>query len=301
MRGRVSASTLLLSCLLGGNTALADNATPLTPEQIFAATFAKLHSYPVAPYVIYGTFWNISQTYTAGGTRQTVSYTAQHRYAVRSSDGVDNIMLKRSGKELPTAAMAHEFVGPFGWSLRGPAHARTSSGMSPDVESGLKVIATVAAVARPPYTISLAGLEAVDGHATYHLKLTPDDEPDKHNLRDLWVDRTTFDLRKAHFVGTYSPDGVEPASPSDVTVLFGPIGEYWIAMRDIWTFRQFDNGIYFLFDAQITSIAFAKSLPDWIFDASGYEKHRAAKEPDCLQTILDTGSGVCDDATETRE
>lgn len=272
----------------------ANNDGGPTPEKLFAEAFAKLRSYPVAPYAIYSTFWNISQTDTASGG-QTVSYTAVHRYAVRMADGVENIMLKRSEGHLPTAAMGHQFVGPFAWSLLGSRRSQGASPMSPDLESGLRVIATVAAVAKPPYSITIAGIETVDGHEAYHLKLRPESDPQRHNLRDLWVDRETFDLREAHYVGSYTPDNIEPSSPSDISVYFEPVGQYWIAMRDVWTFREFDKGIYNLSDAKITSIAFLRSLPDWIFDANAYEKHRAAKEPDCLRIILDAGSGSCDD------
>lgn len=58
--------------------------------------------------------------------------------------------------------------------------------------TGLPEIADVHAVARD-YDITLAGVESIDGHADYHLKLRPLRAPKRYRLRDLWIDeRTNF-------------------------------------------------------------------------------------------------------------
>ena len=57
--------------------------------------------------------------------------------------------------------------------------------------TGIPEIADVHAVARD-YDITLTGIETVDGHADYHLKLRPVRAPKRYRLRDLWIDERTY-------------------------------------------------------------------------------------------------------------
>lgn len=56
---------------------------------------------------------------------------------------------------------------------------------------GLPEIANVRVTPRE-YTITLAGIEPVDGHSDYHLKLSPVTAPKRYRLRDMWVDCRTY-------------------------------------------------------------------------------------------------------------
>ncbi len=56
---------------------------------------------------------------------------------------------------------------------------------------GLEEIATVYAHNRD-YTITLLGIDTVDGHACYHLGLTPTRDPGHFRIRQAWIDEQTF-------------------------------------------------------------------------------------------------------------
>jgi hypothetical protein len=58
---------------------------------------------------------------------------------------------------------------------------------------GPRPIASVVAVNRA-YTVTLVGVESLDGEAVYHLRLVPNYDPQHHPLRELWVDTATFEV-----------------------------------------------------------------------------------------------------------
>jgi hypothetical protein len=159
-----------------------------------------------------------------------------------------------------------------------------SVSMQPDV-SGLRTIATVVSVAALPYAAKLLGIESVEGHATYHVQLQPLSDPRVHNLRDLWIDTQTYDLRKAHFTGMYRPTQYDVPSHTDATVYFREVLGCWVVTRAIWTYLGSDA--FFTYDVQNDEIALPAALPDWLFDAGAYRRHEMAGEPDYLGIVLD--------------
>jgi hypothetical protein len=206
---------------------------------------------------------------------------------------MENISDPPANGKLPPAGIEPEFLGPFAWTMRSSVRVAPASGgevmMQPDV-AGLKTIASVVAVAKPSYAFGRASeasppVENVDGHAAYHLELRPQEEPLKHNLRDLWIDVDTHDLRKAHFVGTYRPVPQAPVSPTDVTVYFRNVVGCWVVTRAVWTYD--DPPISYQFDVQNDEIGLPATLPDWLFDSAAYAKHEAAGEPDYLGLLLE--------------
>jgi hypothetical protein len=162
--------------------------------------------------------------------------------------------------------------------------------MQPDISSTLKSIATVTAVAGPAYRIELAGIEEVADHETYHLRLHPLYDATRHNLRDLWVDTGSYDLWEAHYLGEYQPNPSSQRRPSDVTVYFKPIIEYWIVSRTVFNYQEHLDSNLSVFDVRTLDIAFPKSLPDWLFDAAEYKQHREARDPDIIKELLETPS-----------
>jgi hypothetical protein len=159
--------------------------------------------------------------------------------------------------------------------------------MQPDVESGLKTIAVVSSSSSPNYAIELVGLEDVNGHETYHLRLRPLHDPQKHNLRDLWIDTQTFNLQKAHYLGLYTPG--RGTSASDVTDFFTSVGSYWLVTHAIWTWTNpfdFREVSVYTFDVQTNAIMFPSSLPDWMFDSRAYDRRQRARMPDLLGPLL---------------
>jgi hypothetical protein len=261
-------------------------------QQIFDESFRRLESYPVPPFAVWTTTWHIRERPMGYYTGESSSVEV-NRYAVRLSDGMENVSEPSANEKLPPATIEPEFLGPFAWTMRASVHVAPASDgaviMQPDV-AGLKTIASVVAVAKPSYTFggdsqASPPIEDVEGRAAYHLELRPQDEPRKHNLRDLWIDVETRDLVKAHFVGTYRPFPQAPVSPSDITVYFRSVVGCWVVTRAAWTY---DNPpISYLFDVENDEIALPAMLPDWLFDPGAYRQHEAAGEPDYLGLLLE--------------
>lgn len=256
--------------------------------QIINATFARLQSYPVPPYAIWTATWHITQTPMGYNTGST-SGVEVHRYAVRLADGMENVSDPSPNGKLPPALILPEFLGPFAWTLRSSVRVPApgnGAAMLPDVE-GLKTIARVTAFAQPAYALvkSPPPIENVGGHPSYHLELRPLGDPRKHNLRDLWIDISTYDLWKAHFVGTYTPGPGAPISPTDATVSFREVVGCWVVTHALWTYD--DPPSHFDFDVTNNEIGVPPALPDWLFDAREYRKHQDAGEPDYIGAVLD--------------
>lgn len=266
-------------------------AVPQSAQQIFDTAFRRWQSYPVPPYAIFTDTWHIHAVPMGFYTGETNTVEV-HRYAVRLADGMENVSDPIPSGKLPPAMIVPEFLGPFAWTTRSSVRlapaAGTQSMMAPDV-AGLKTIATVVAYAQPEYTIGHANstppIENVDGHQAYHLELHPRSDPQKHNLRDLWIDVQTFDLWKAHFVGTYQPTPRAPLSPTEVTVHFRNVLNAWVVTHAIWTYD--DAPMRFVFDVTDDEIGLPPTLPDWLFNDAEYHQHEMAGEPDYLGLLLE--------------
>ncbi|HEY9179134.1 MAG TPA: hypothetical protein VIO32_00340, partial [Candidatus Baltobacteraceae bacterium] len=72
---------------------------------------------------------------------------------------------------------------------------------------GLKTIAIVTGH-RKLYAVTLDGMEAIDGHACYHLSLVPAYASPHLRLRELWVDAQTYQTRKLITDGNFTGSGV---------------------------------------------------------------------------------------------
>jgi hypothetical protein len=282
--------TMLAALIFAASIDAAATPAPSTtpaPQEIFHRTFARLDSYPLAPYTVWMDTWLTKRTDTRNGG-QPVSTVVQARYAVRSADGAENhAFYPVEGSTLPPARIGTQFVGPFAFSLRrNQMHRDEPASLQPDIPEPLEVIANVVAYPKPDYAIDSGEIESIGGHRVYHLQLRALADGRKHNLRDLWVDVDTFDLWKAHFTSTYAPDQLLPESPTDATVWFTPVGAYWVASRVVWNWDDFQNGFAFDYDVSTERIAFPADLPGWLFDQRAYDGHARAKDPDILAQIL---------------
>ncbi|MGA8533376.1 MAG: hypothetical protein WB615_04655, partial [Candidatus Tumulicola sp.] len=150
-----------------------------SPQQIFVRAFERLRSYPIPAYALYTTTWAIRRTDADG----TTTYGDRIRYAVRTGDELENAaQLPIEDDRLPKAGVVTGFLGPSAWTLRAAGPASSSPSFLADMEAPLKTIADVAVRAPPIYAIDLAGIESIQGHRTYHLRLRPRVDEMRHNL-----------------------------------------------------------------------------------------------------------------------
>jgi hypothetical protein len=267
-------------------------SAPNGAQQIFDDSFRRLQSYPVPAYAVWTATWHIAARPMGYYTGESSSVET-HRYAVRLSDGMENVSDPLPSGKLPPALIEPEFLGPFAWTMRSSVHVAPVGGttvmMQPDL-TGLKTIATVVAFAKPSYRFANAErgappVELVNGRPAYHLELHPQEKPELHNLRDLWIDVQTRDLVKAHFVGTYAPVPKAPISPTEVTVYFRSAVGCWVVTRALWTYQ--DAPISYEFDVQNDEIGLPATLPDWLFDEKAYRQRQLAGEADYLGPLLE--------------
>jgi hypothetical protein len=270
---------LAILVVCGSNAAIALPATStleLSPRELFARTFARLGAYAIPPYAIYTTRWHVR----AYSPLEPPDYDVLWRYAIKTNDGLENAASPQAEEWLPPATITGEYLGLFATILRAPAPAVPTS---PDPDSGLKTIAVVAA-SRENYQIDFVAVENVNGNPTDHLRLTPLRDSSKYNLRDLWIDTQTFDLRKARIVVVRYP-GRANWDGSSMTVYFGPALQYWIVMHEAWS-ASGPHGSH-SFDVTTLRVAFPPSLPNWIFDQAAYNQRQRAGAQDILEKILE--------------
>jgi hypothetical protein len=251
-----------------------------SPDAIFFRTFQRLESYPVPAYVVEISTWHVHT--------ESQEFQFRWRYATRTVDGMTNsTRYPVRGKSLPVNAfVVPQSVGPLAWAVR-PAAAALRDQLPaafPDVPN-LKNIASVVAY-RPDYKIELAGVDSIDGHPSYHLRLHPYGDATKHNLRELWVDEQTFDLRRAHFFGKCGPcNGL-----NDIEASFVPAAGTWIMSEE-----KFVSGCgsgrtdICRFDLLTDDVAFVSGMPDWLFDIGAYREHAQRGEQDYLAGLLTEG------------
>jgi hypothetical protein len=268
-----------------------------TAQQIFDAAFRRLQSYPAPPYAVWTSTWHITRTPMGYYTGESSSVEV-NRYALRLADGMENVSDPIPSGKLPPAIIEPEFLGPFAWTIRSSIHVapeqRGGAMMAPDM-AGLMTIAHVVSVAKWPYSLTgnataqaettVPPIEQVDGHQTYHFQLHPSEDPQKHNLRDLWIDVNTYDIWKVRFVGTYRPVPQAPISPTEATVDFRNVLGCWVVTRSRWTYES--SPIIYTYDVQNDEIGLPDTLPDWLFDTAEYRKRQAAGQPDYLRLLLE--------------
>ncbi|HTA40073.1 MAG TPA: hypothetical protein VK760_13400, partial [Candidatus Acidoferrales bacterium] len=161
----------ILAVSIDAAPAPAASASP-SPQQIFWQTFARLESYPIAPYTIWADTW-LRKQHDTRKSGDPVSTITQFRYAVRSSDGAETYTFYPvAGTSLPPGRVGKQFLGPFAFILR-PNRTQQAepAPLQPDIPEPLKVIANVVAYPKPAYAIESGPLETLAGHAVYHLRL----------------------------------------------------------------------------------------------------------------------------------
>ena len=244
-------------------------ASPNANDVLYRA-LARLQSYGAPPYVVY----------------TTDEGAARSRIAFRASDSMLNQTTYPVKGTLPSAAIYRAFVGPLSYTVQKaiatPAPSATSTPTT-DLGSTLHTIVAVSAHGHL-YSVALAPDEAIDGRAVYHISLRPRSDPMRNPLRELWIDEETYDIRRARYVEP--PDFNLFAGTAELTVDFQTVGAYRIAADWIVVYHspELPKPLYRIL--RLLNMTFPADLPDWLFDATRYEEHRRAGDPDFLSSIF---------------
>jgi len=178
--------------------------------------------------------------------------TADGRTAAREL-GTDSTTNTMSQPAVPVGLLRGGYIfgpggAPLGFFRRigGTSAAPTAPpNLAPDPL--MKTIATVTSVARV-YDIQLAGIETVDGHRCFHLKLRTLLDPYEYPLRDLWVDESTYDIVALTYAWDFGDD-----HPGLVHYRFAQIGA-----QKIWAIIHIDaqvQGHHGLFSTHIDRVS----------------------------------------------
>jgi len=252
-------------------------ATPPPTQVIVEEAYERLRSYGTPPYVVYLTDEN-------GDI---------HRIAFRASDEMMNDSEYLREARLPLANIYRAFVGPLSITVhQAVVRSTPNPGASPtpavqeesSLVSDLKTIAVVSTRAKPVYDVTDKGVEIVDGDSDYHLVLNPIIDPSHFALRDLWIDTTTHDVRRADYVTT---DSNFPDATVYLTVNFEQVGPYWIAAHWVAIYHMLGPGEPFYRELKVVKMRFPSTLPDWLWDERQYEAHRRARDLDPLAGLFD--------------
>jgi hypothetical protein len=132
---------------------------------------------------------------------------------------------KRAGLELPGILGFPKLAITYAFGLVHPPHVDENDGAG----QSLRTIGTVRAVARK-YDVRLAADEDVDGFPCWHLTLTPLENPGTYRVRDLWVDKTSYQARRLVTDGNFT--GKETGS-GRWTVSYVQDGDAWYLSTEI--------------------------------------------------------------------
>lgn len=131
-------------------------------------------------------------------------------------------------------------------------------------------IGRVVATTKPLYDVSLVGSELVDGHPCWHLALQPAAGMNGP-LRNVWVDRDTFDIRKLDGVTDLKKGPFHRLVPFDAE--FAESRGYWLISH-----AHAAGGVRLAFlrytgegEMNFSNYAFPADAPDYCFDRAVHD------------------------------
>jgi hypothetical protein len=143
----------------------------------------------------------------------------------------------------------------------------------PTASERLRTIAVVGATGDLDYRAAFAGLDA----GAYHLKLQPLRDRDRNVLRELWVDASTYELRRVLAIDKLFIINQDVIVPQRFDIHFEmqegvPVIRRLDAVADVApSFRGLGHhveGQYFFDD-----IEFGTAMPGWYFEPKTYRAH----------------------------
>jgi len=156
------------------------------------------------------------------------------------------------------------------------AAGRSPSSETASATSSPAVIGRVTAIVKIPYDISLDVAETYEGHPVYHLLLSPQHDPDIYRLRELWIDKQTFDVWHIRAISIAQVGVIH--QPFVYNAFFKPVESYWMLDKvlasgrlRVFLFQYGGSG-----DITFPSIEFPATVPEWAFDRKLFEEHEKA-------------------------
>ncbi|HEY1680812.1 MAG TPA: hypothetical protein VGF98_04150 [Candidatus Tumulicola sp.] len=231
----------------------------LTPASILQRALARLATYPTPQYAIYTTFWDIRTNQPDLPSSQL-----EWRYAVRQSDNAENATCRVDQTWLPQAQVEKDTFPLLASSILSAPSLTTA------VDN---------------YRVELTADSAGGASQPYHLRFIPIAQASTNNVRDLWIDRRTFDVQGVRYVAK--------GNGTTVTAQFGSASNYRTATHLRWISTGVNGNRSY--DVTLVRTAFPQTLPAWLFDQSAYDQKQRAGTNDVLNvTLAQVGEDVAD-------
>ena len=242
----------------------------LGPNDVFRKAMSRMRSYPEPKYIDGTTEWHVSVAPRPGFDEEPYGYDVLERIAIRTADRMEHVRgsVVNEGPRRYYDLIEPAFFGPDAWAVHAIGHPKAAAvSMLPDV-SGIKTIAAVVTYEKIYYRITIVGIEQVrQGHEAYHLHFVPLSEPQRRNLREMWIDTNSFDIWKAVTTGTYALREWGPG-PALLTQDFGPVGGHWLVEHAAWSYDPSTGPYAYQFNMKYDNMAFPDSMPDAVFAQS---------------------------------
>jgi hypothetical protein len=279
----LAALAVALVCAAEGPKPPTTDAPALAGDQILARVKSVFRSYRRPPYVTYTLVRrdhhngqiDFPNSYALKVWCRTSDRSALTRrvWKGKAYGDLENITVmfdKEVDPGPPTADMFEKRLFGTFFARRDPSPsppAPSDSAAPPDAATPLPEIGRVAALDGDYRTVRVAR----DG-ALLHLWLVPKSDPDRNRLDEIWVDATSYDLRRARvrdhlYLGL---TGQSLDDEFDVRFAPGPGGVPLIA-----SIHGHTGGDQYETDYTFLDVTFPATLPAWYFAPKQYGLHRA--------------------------
>ncbi len=212
---------LAVAVLLAGIAPLppvAGDDAGLTPAQVVAAARTRWSRYGLPPYLEYDV--------DLAAAQHARSFIRELHVAVRTSDHAA-IVTEVSASGKAPGGVAPDRQRFFIDESFGLVRTRVAfSTPAPEATATLGVIGHVTALSPSPYDVTSLGEATIGGAAVYHLALRPRSDADRNIVRELWVDESTYDVRRL-VARPYEPVGPFRVHYS-LVVDYGPVLGTWL-------------------------------------------------------------------------
>ena len=258
---------------IAGAQAVSDPASALTPMQIFIKARQTWKARPLPSYIKYRVVGEFN--------RKRKHLVAEYEVTYRTNDrDAMTVSVPHSPREKIERTFGSPRISPDATFGVAPRSAYASDTMTTDpaasATSSPAVIGRVTAIVKIPYDISLDVAETYEGHPVYHLLLSPQHDPDIYRLRELWIDKQTFDVWHIRAISIAQVGVIR--QPFVYHAYFKPVDSYWMLDRvvasgrlRVFLFQYGGSG-----DITFPAIEFPANVPAWTFGKKLFEEHEKA-------------------------
>jgi len=252
----------------------------LDGEAIFARARTVAEARVLPPYLEYTTY--------AAFVRKGHIDAEHYHVIVRTADGVSNVtpVPDSPADHIDTKSYVQKSP-PYFWPATTFGLARDQrndsrefglSGGAPAPQPSATPLTTIGSVraVTHEYTVTLAGIETLDGVRTYHLLLAPKYDPQAHQIREAYIDADTFQTRRL-IVAVYAKAGPFHSQPRAI-VDYAPIASAWLVSKGEidFTLRFGPFAFSGAGEFRLTDVRAPADEPDWLFDTDKLTAHQRA-------------------------